>query len=86
MDGERDRFGSKIQDAEKAREDEWARKQDQELLDRMRHKAADKILCPRCAQPTVAETRVGVALAACPNHHGAWLEESALQDVLKRLA
>ena len=86
MDGERDRFGTKIHEAEKAREDEWAHKRDQELLERMRHKPAESILCPKCAQPTGHETHGAIAFAVCPNHHGAWLDEAALEAVLKRLA
>ena len=39
--GEKDKLGDKLHDVEAARENEWARKRDQELLEKMREAAHD---------------------------------------------
>ena len=56
----KDRFGDKLRDVEKAREDQYAAERDRELIEKLRKKqeelrqaaskAADKMgmLCPRC--------------------------------------
>ena len=78
----KDRLGSKLHDVEAARENQWARQRDEELLEKMRvrlHKHA----CPHCKQFLVAKTEKGVHLHACPDGHGAWLDEPTLKTVLK---
>jgi uncharacterized protein YbaR (Trm112 family) len=79
----KDRLGSKIQDAESAREDQWARQRDEELLEKMRKRLED-IACPHCKEFLVAKTEAGVSMLACPKGDGAWLEASALKLVLKQ--
>jgi hypothetical protein len=41
MSGEKDKLGEKLHDVEAARENEWARKRDQELLEKLREAAHD---------------------------------------------
>jgi hypothetical protein len=79
----KDRLGTKIRDVEKAREDQWARQHDEELLEKMR-KRLDHIACPHCKQFLVAKTEAGVQMMACPKGDGAWLDESALKHALKQ--
>jgi hypothetical protein len=38
MDDSKDRVGDKLHDIEKAREEQWARERDKELLEKLRHK------------------------------------------------
>ena len=78
----KDRLGNKIQDAEAARENQWARQHDEELLEKMR-KRLDHIACPHCKQFLVAKTEEGVHMMACPKGDGAWLDASALKAALK---
>ena len=82
MADEKDRLGSKLHDAEKAREDQWARQHDDELIEKMR-KRLHQTACPHCKQFLVAKTEHGVSMHACPSGHGAWLDAAALKAVLK---
>ena len=82
MADEKDRLGNKLHDIEKAREDQWARQHDDELLELMR-KRLSETACPHCKKFLVAKTERGMAMHACPQGHGAWLDESALKAVLK---
>lgn len=82
MADEKDRLGNKLHDVEKAREDQWARQRDAELVEKMR-KRLSQTACPNCKQFLVATTEAGVQMHACPAGHGAWLDETALKAVLK---
>jgi hypothetical protein len=94
---EKDRFGDKIHDLEKAREDQWAAQRDRELLENLRRKQAELkqamsaatetmgALCPRCHHQLVKGEKGGVAFLTCPDDHGAWLDESEWAKLLKRL-
>ena len=79
----KDRLGSKIHDAEAAREDQWARQRDAELLEKMKERLKH-VACPHCKEILVAKTEFGVPLMACPKGDGAWLDASALKVVLKQ--
>jgi hypothetical protein len=81
---EKDRFGEKMRDVERAREEQWAHQRDQELLEKMRQKG-EQALCPQCHAPLVAETRNGIAMMACTDQHGAWLRAEVLEGVLERI-
>jgi len=78
----KDRLGSKFKDIEAAREDQWARQRDAELLEKMRERLT-KMVCPHCKQFLVAKTESGIHTQSCPTGHGAWLEEPQLKAVLK---
>ena len=75
----KDRLGNKLHDVEKAREDQWARKSDEELVEKMR-KRLSQHACPMCKEFLVPKTERGVSMYACPQGHGAWLDESALKS------
>ena len=93
MADEKDRLGDKLQNLEKAREDQWAAQRDRELLDKLQLrqselKAAEKATeaaCPRCHQPLVKSEKAGITMLACPADDGAWIEKSALDELLHRL-
>ena len=94
---EKDRFGDKLRDMEKAREDQWAAQRDRELLEKLRQKraemqsesgAADKthgLLCPHCRQSLTRAQLFGLEILTCPNGEGAWLDETALSELQSRL-
>jgi hypothetical protein len=94
---EKDRFGDKIRDLEKAREDQWAAQRDRELMENLRRKQSELkqamsaatetmgALCPHCHQQLVKAEKAGVALLACPSNDGAWIDEAALNGLLQRL-
>jgi hypothetical protein len=79
MSNEKDRFGEKIHDLEKAREDQWAREQDRLLLEKMRGRQNQALHCPRCEAELLARPGGELLTMECPNGHGAWLEGAALQ-------
>jgi hypothetical protein len=94
---EKDRFGEKIRDLEKAREDQWAAQHDRELLENLRRKQAELktamsaatetmgILCPRCHHQLIKTEQGGLTILTCPEDGGAWLDKSELNQVLQRL-
>ncbi len=85
MSDEKDRFGEKLHDVEKAREDQWARERDRELLEKLRTRraAAGDLHCLQCQAQLVPQAANGMALMACPNGHGAWLDAESLRHVTK---
>jgi DNA repair exonuclease SbcCD ATPase subunit len=76
----RDRFGDKIHTLQKAREDQWARQQDEELIEQMRHRHAG-MKCPECGEPLDPEAEIGLGAMVCLKHHGIWLDWDMLQKV-----
>ena len=83
MSDQKDRMGDKFRDVEAAREDQWARKRDAELLERMRERL-NAMLCPYCKSSLGAESDSGVEMLKCPNDHGAWLGKDTLRRLLER--
>ena len=95
MADEKDRLGDKLHDAAKAREDQWAREEDERLIQRQRAKmtkekqAGASLQCPQCGKSLVAKTlgdlvsglASGLAMMACPDNHGAWLDADALKHI-----
>ena len=87
MADEKDRFGEKIHQSEKAMEDQWARQQDADLLEKIRLKkatGASAANCPRCGKTLVEKPHGEVHIFACPENHGAWIEASDLEKFLKK--
>jgi len=83
MDDQKDRFGDKIHDLEKVREDQWAHEQDRALLEKMRTRQRSTLHCPRCEVQLVAQAGGELTIMACPNGHGGWLEGSALERLIE---
>lgn len=81
MDDQKDRFGQKLRDVEKAREDQWAREEDARLIERMRQRHGAEAHCPQCGDKLAAAIELGFAMMACPKGHGAWLDAVALERV-----
>ncbi|HUY26630.1 MAG TPA: zf-TFIIB domain-containing protein [Candidatus Binataceae bacterium] len=83
MSDEKDRLGDKFRDVEAARESEWARRRDQELLEKMRARASAALKCPKCGGPLAERVQNGIAMRACPAGDGAWLDAHALETLAK---
>jgi uncharacterized protein YbaR (Trm112 family) len=78
----KDRFGEKMHDVEAAREDQWARQHDAQLIEKLRERLS-AMVCPHCKKPLVAKSHGNLQMLACPTGEGAWFEEKALKAVLK---
>lgn len=83
MDDQKDRFGDKIRDLEKVREDQWARERDQALLEKIRTRQGAALHCPKCSSLLVAQTIGEVNMMACANGDGAWLDGPALERLVR---
>ncbi len=62
MSDEKDRLGQRLHDVEVAREDQWARSRDAELLERVRERL-NAMLCPYCKASLGAASENGVDMA-----------------------
>ncbi len=82
MADEKDRLGQKLHDVEAAREDQWARQRDAELIEQLRQKQKGAMHCPRCGKALVEKNHGAVTLLACPANDGAWLDAAALKAAL----
>ncbi len=85
MSDEKDRLGDTLHHAERARENQWARQRDEEILERLRLKYGKAVNCPQCGHRLDARVAIGVGGMACPSHHGAWVDGEALKQFRARL-
>jgi hypothetical protein len=83
MDDQRDRFGDKLHEVEKAREDQWAREQDRRLLEKMRGRQHPALHCPQCEVQLVARIGGELAVMLCPNGHGGWVDAAVLERLIE---
>lgn len=87
--GEKDKLGELMHSARIARELEWVRKHEEELLAklRLRTKAGEQnASCPECDQKLVEDAEHGTGGLVCPERHGAWLSWDTIVKMLDRLA
>lgn len=83
MDREKDRWGEKLRDAEKAREDKYFADRDRELLAKLRGAETESLTCPRCREPLEDRTEGALRAHACRLGHGVWVakeDAAALSD------
>jgi Zn-finger nucleic acid-binding protein len=85
MADQKDRLGDILDASEKAREDQWARQRDAEIIERLRQKYAKPIHCPQCGKNLDARVAIGVGGMACPDNHGAWGDDETLNQIAARL-
>lgn len=91
---ERDRFGDKLKEKERADEDRYFAERDRALLERIRERgeegreAAIAELavgrCPKCGQRLTARTVDDVSVERCPRGHGIWLAEGEMGSLGRR--
>jgi hypothetical protein len=77
---QKDRFGDKLRDLERAREDKYFAERDRELIEKLRADKAQAVLCPVCLTNMSKQHEEKVSLHSCGSGHGVWLsaEELAL--------
>jgi predicted RNA-binding Zn-ribbon protein involved in translation (DUF1610 family) len=81
-----------LQRAERAQEDAYFRKLDQELLVALREKRAEEseqamrtsthMRCPKCGEPVEAAPDRRVTIDACPGCGGMWLDTRAREGLV----
>lgn len=93
-DDEKDRFGNKLRDLEKGREDKFFAQRDRELVERMKTAATGKQeeivrelargRCPKCVVPLATKTYLDVTFEECPSCQGMWVDKGELDTLARR--
>ena len=91
---DKDRFGEKLKEAERAREDQYFAERDRELLAKLRHakegeqeavlKEAAQMRCPKCGVHLQHRTIHEIDVAECSACHGMWLDQGELEKISQR--
>ena len=89
MPDDKDHLRDELKKREQADEDryfaELSKKQVEKLRALRAHRARRRSRpCPRCATPLQITQLKGVAVEACPNGHGLWLDQAHLDQIAKR--
>ncbi len=94
MADEKDRYGDKLRDVEKAREDKYFAERDQELLQKLKAATASgdedtlrelaRMRCPKDGTRLEHKTHLDVPLEECPRCHGIWLDKGELDELGRR--
>src|SRR6185436_2375550 len=89
MSDEKDRLSEQLKQREKAEEERYFAEQSRKQIEKLRAAhaqaaAAGKADCPRCGSALEVVQRNGIAVDACPNRHGIWLDMGELEAVTKR--
>ena len=82
---EKDQFGDKLREVEAAREEQWAAKQDAELMKRIRERLNKTLQCPDCKRDLVKHRLGQFTLMACPEGDGAWIDGPVLEKLAKSI-
>jgi len=87
---ERDRFGDKLRQKEKADEDRFFAERDKAALEKLRQQGSAsgvehaEMCCPKCGERLVNVDEHGVTVAECPAGHGLWVDHHQLETIAKR--
>jgi hypothetical protein len=90
MADDKDRFGDKLRDKERAEEDVYFSKRDKDLLDKMRLQKAGPpdatatMRCPKDGAALVTVDHHGVSVEECPTCGGVWFNKGEMETVAKR--
>lgn len=94
MSDEKDRFGDKLHDVEKAREDQYFAERDRALLQKLKTEQSGKeeqhlrelarMRCPKCGERLTTVNHLDVAVDECPACQGMWLEKGELEQIARR--
>jgi hypothetical protein len=84
---EKDRWGDKLRDAERAREEQYFAERERKLVETLRAKeattraarGAEPMRCPKDATQLQQHSHQGVTVDECPSCHGMWLDHGDLQ-------
>ena len=82
--GEKDRFGDKLRDKEKAEEDRYFAERDKELLRKLKTTKPPEtpmptMLCPKCNGKLIERTFRDVVIDECAGCSGIWLDKGELE-------
>jgi uncharacterized protein len=88
---EKDRFGDKLRDAERAREDIYFAERDRELLEKLRRanagetesalKEAAHMRCPKCGTRLQQRSMDSITVEDCPSCRGLWIDQGELEKL-----
>jgi len=91
---DKDRFGDKLRDKQKADEDRFFAEQDRARLEKLREQSGQaaetaaaetaKGRCPRCGSSLVAKKLDEVEIDECTSGHGVWLDAGELEALSRR--
>jgi len=91
---EKDTFGDKLRDKEKADEDLYFAERDRELVAKRKARIAEEtqasqsesvhMRCPKCGERLSADFLHGIHVEVCATCHGGWLERTELEQLMPR--
>jgi hypothetical protein len=84
---DKDRFGDKLRDKERAEEDRYFAEQDRAKLKAIKEGVTEEPhlgLCPRCGKALDEKVYLGVAIDECAACGGIWLDKGELEAVNER--
>jgi DNA repair exonuclease SbcCD ATPase subunit len=86
MADEKDRFGEKLRQKEKADEDRFFAEREKAALEKMRHAKAKAqgLECPSCSEPLRRVEHDGVKAEECGTCRGVWLDAHELERLAAR--
>jgi len=83
----KDRFGDKLRDREKAEEDRYFAQQDREKLEKLREDAEIPVVlgrCPRCGTSLSQREVDEVPIDSCDACGGIWLDKGEFEQIIER--
>ena len=90
---EKDRFGDKLRDKERAEEDRYFAEKDKAALEKLKARKASEQeqgvrelaigRCPKCGERLEAVTLDTVTIDKCPDCKGIWLDDGELDHLSK---
>jgi hypothetical protein len=93
-DDEKDRFGGKLRDVEKAREDTFFAERDRELIQKLKAQSGAEeeqavrqlahMRCPKCGERLNVRHKLDIEIDECPHGHGTWLDAGELEKLAQR--
>lgn len=91
---EKDRFGDKLREVEKAREDHFFAERDRELIQKLKAQSGTHeeqavrelahMRCPKCGDRLTVRQKLDVEIDECPKGHGVWLDTGELTKLYER--
>ncbi len=90
MPEDKDRYGDKLREIERGREDKFFADRDRELVEKLHRKTegverdAARGRCPRDGQPLASVSHLGTTVEECPACKGMWLDKGELEQLASR--
>ena len=93
-DNQKDRFGDKLRDVEKAREDQYFAEKDKALVNKLKEsqegdreaeiKAVASMRCPKCGTKLNERVFHAVTVDECSSCGGLWLDKGEFETLAER--